>query len=258
MGLIKEILVEVAEDTIESVAIEATETVVVAASKVADGAGKAAKAVSTGASKAVAATSKAAKVASTATGKAIDTVFGDAENRHYKKEQRYLKKNKKNTHFFIQKSDSGDKVFLIYDINQEKAYTVKGLVVSKQIDFNLLDAEDNVVGSVHKKALSLRMPIFHEGNPADFIISYGDSLTAILKTRFSTKRENYEIAPFGWVIKGSVLKRDFTINNGDIVIAHVSKRKGYNVPTYIIDFDNPEVEVISLLIIIPLICCEWI
>ena len=124
------------------------------------------------------------------------------------------------------------------------------------MQFSLLDADRIPVGTVKKTILALRAPVFHESKPANYSIDIDGQYVATLKTKLSTSKENYEIEPFGWMIKGSVFKWDFTVFDGENEIVHISKRKGYDSPTYIIDFQHEENEIVGLLVVLTLICRE--
>ena len=100
------------------------------------------------------------------------------------------------------------------------------------------------------------MPVFHESSPADYQIEIDGERVATLKTKLSLNQENYEVEPYGWIVKGNILKWDFTVLDGENEIVHISKRKGYDSPTYILDFPNPDHEIIGLLIVLAIICRE--
>ena len=120
----------------------------------------------------------------------------------------------------------------------------------------MLETDHIPVGTVKKTILALRTPVFHESKPANYSIDIDGQYVATLKTKLSANKENYEIEPFGWMIKGSVFKWDFTVLDGEKEIDHISKRKGYDSPTYIIDFQHEENEIIGLLVVLTLICRE--
>ena len=190
------------------------------------------------------------------TEKVLTATVGDKDTRHYKKERRYLSKNSDSTCLIIQKTDVGQELFSIYDPDERVRYYVQGKLSSKNMQFSLLDADRIPVGTVKKTILALRAPVFHESKPANYSIDIDGQYVATLKTKLSTSKENYEIEPFGWMIKGSVFKWDFTVFDGENEIVHISKRKGYDSPTYIIDFQHEENEIVGLLVVLTLICRE--
>ncbi len=190
------------------------------------------------------------------TEKVLTATVGDKDTRHYKKEKRYLSKNADSTCLIIQKTDMGQELFSIYNPDETVRYYVQGKLSSNNMQLSLLDANQILVGTVKKTMLALRTPVFHESKPANYSIVIDGQHVATLKTKLSASKENYEIEPFGWMIKGSVFKWDFTVFDGEDEIVHISRRKGYDSPTYIIDFQDEENEIIGLLVVLTLICRE--
>ena len=186
----------------------------------------------------------------------VGKVVGDKETRHYRREQKYLSKNPDSTYLIIQKGNIHKDIFSIYDSKERVKYYVQGKITKNNINLQLMDSQKQHIGSVKKTFLSLRAPVFHESKPADYSIEIGGMQVATLKTRLSVKSEDFEIEPYGWIIKGSILKWEFTVNDKDVEIVHISKRKGYDNPTYILDFPNKQHEIIGLLIVLTLICRE--
>ncbi len=191
-----------------------------------------------------------------AIGEKIDKTFGDKATRHYRKEQKYLSKNPDSTYLIIQKTNVRKDIFSIYDRDENEKYYVHGKLSSANVNLQLYDQRNQRIGTVKKNLISLRAPVFHESKPADYEIEIYGEKVATLKTKLSTNRENYEIIPYGWIVKGSILKWDFTVNDGDQEIVHISKRKGYDSPTYILDFPHEKDEIIGLLLVLTLICRE--
>ena len=191
-----------------------------------------------------------------AIGEKIDKTFGDKATRHYRKEQKYLSKNPDSTYLIIQKTNVRKDSFSIYDRDENEKYYVHGKLSSGNVNLQLYDRNNQRIGAVKKNLISLRAPVSHESKPADYVIEIYGEKVATLKTRLSTNRENYEISPYGWIIKGSILKWDFTVNDGDQGIVHICKRKGYDSPTYILDFPHEKDEIIGLLIVLTLVCRE--
>ena len=229
MGFIKDIATEVVKGIVEDAAINAF-----------DGAKNGIK-----------------KVGNAVSG-AIDKTFGDKNVRHFKKEHKYLYQNMDSTYLIIQKKNIRKDIFSIYDRNENVKYYVQGKLSSSKGKVNLLLLNElkMPIGTVKKTFMSFRTPVFHESKPADYVIEIGGRLVATLKTKLSINQEDYEIEPYGWIVKGSILKWDFTVKDGDYGIVHISKRKGYDSPTYILDFPNKQHEIIGLLIVLTLICRE--
>lgn len=234
MGLIDKIASAVVTDLIEDAAIGALGATV----------------------KAVETVGKGAEAVTGAVNRAVDKTLGDKATRHYRKELKYLSKNPENMHLIIQKTSLKKDIFSIYDTNEEAVFSVHGRLSTAKVNLQLFDSQGDLIGTIKKTAISLRMPVFHESKPADYQIEIDGERVATLKTKLSLNQENYEIEPYGWIVKGNILKWDFTVLDGEDEIVHISKRKGYDSPTYILDFPNPNHEIIGLLIVLAIICRE--
>ena len=190
--------------------------------------------------------------------KVIDATLGDKETRHNRKEQKYLAKTVENTHLFIKATAVKNQIFNICDDNDTIKYYVKGKLPkgSKKVRLTLLDAEKEPIANVTKAMIALRNPIFHENDPANYRIEINGEEAATLKTKFSYATETYEIIPQNWKVRGNILKWEFGVYDGERQIVHITKRKGYETPTFIIDFDDEEHELLGLMIVLTLICRE--
>ena len=194
----------------------------------------------------------------------IDKVFGDKAERLYKREQKYFSENPAKNHLFIQKTKKMENTFNIYDVDGNLKYYVReGMSFEtvknyQSVNIKLYDTGNHKIGSVKKNILSLRVPIFHEDDPADYSIDIYGKRVAKLKTKIEKDGwDNYEVVPFSWIVKRNHLKWDFNINNDNWTIAHICKRKGYDLPTFILDIQNDGDELICLLIVLTLICIEY-
>ncbi len=187
----------------------------------------------------------------------VDATLGDKETRHNRKEQRYLDKAAENI-LFIKETGVKKEIFDIYNAEGNVKYYVKGKLPknAKNVRLTLLDAEKQPIASVAKSILALRTPLFHESDPANYRIEISGEEAGTLKTKWSAATEAYEVDPYGWIVKGNFLKWDFSVSDGECQIAHISRRSGYEAPTYIIDFSDEEHELIGLMIVLTLICRE--
>lgn len=244
MGIIKKVAVDTVKHVVKK---KVTYAAIDAAVNATEGLAKAAVVVGT-----------ASATVGAAVDKTVNATIGDKETRHNRKEQRYLSCKKESTCLFIQKINQKKELFSICDISGHEKYYVSGKLSSdpQKVNLALLDKKRCKVASVKKKTFSARTPLFHEKNPADYVIEIGGEQVAVLKTKQSRHLEDYEIIPYGWVVKGSVLKWDFRVLDGDFELVHISQRSGYSTPTYIIDFPDERHELIGLMIVLTLICRE--
>ena len=63
------------------------------------------------------------------------------------------------------------------------------------------------------------------------------------------------VLAYGWTVQDQ--KKDISISNEQGVIIHASKRKGYDAPTYILDFQQEGDELVSLMLMLILISREF-
>ena len=272
MGLISNVVAKVATDLIEDAAdnivvTAAVGTVTAVTGAVAAGVAGVAKGVEV-AGKAAVATKNAVVDAKSAvdgfidnTKDAIDTALeatvGDKDTRHYRKELRYLSKISKNPSVIIQKVDDCGDIFRIYDPEEKLLYKVQGTLSQKEMWLSILNDDDTLVGDVYKSSVTTRAPVFHERKPVNYVVEIMGEQVAVLKTKLSkSKAKSYDIEPFGWIVQDLSQKKDFSLSNEQGVIVHGSKRKGYEVPTYILDFQQQENELAGLLLMLALISRE--
>lgn len=189
-------------------------------------------------------------------GNIVEKTIGDAATRHYKKEQKYMDSMPGKLHLIIQRGESRRKKFSVYNRNEELMYYVQGKDDGDKVNLHLYNSSNKECGSVKKAMLAVRNPLFHENKPADYLIEERGYKTTTLKTKRVSDREKYEIQPQGWTIKTKVFQWDFSIMCGEKELIHVSRRKDYDRPTYIIDFEDPKYEILGLLITLTLISRE--
>ena len=194
--------------------------------------------------------------ATQAVGSVVEKTIGDTATRHYKKEQKYMDAMPDKTILIIQKNESKQKKFSVYNRDEELMYYVQGKNDGDKVNLHLYNVSKKECGTVKKSMLAVRNPLFHENKPADYVIEINGYKTATLKTKRVSDREKYEIQPQGWTIKSKIFQWDFSIISVEDELIHVSRRKGYDNPTYIIDFEDPKYEIIGLLITLTLISRE--
>ncbi len=176
--------------------------------------------------------------------------------KHYQKEQAYISGKGDSICLIIQRQRKDS--FTIYDAEQKVRYFAQGYVSPKNSRpvLQLQDPARNIIGLIQKVRVSQRSAVFHETNPADYLIEANGQQLASVKTVLTTGNELYAIEPYGWTITGKRFGGDYNVNNGNDVVAHISKRKGYDVSTYILDFPNDSQEIIALMIALTIVCIE--
>ena len=191
-----------------------------------------------------------------AIGNAITKYKDTKAAKHFQKEQAYISKKGDSVCLIIQRQKRDS--FAVFDSDQRIMYFVQGYVSPKNSRpvMQLMDPNRNIIGMVTRAKISQRTAVFHETNPADYLIEADGQQLANLKTTLTTGEELYVIEPYGWKVTGKRFSSDYNITNDGNVVAHVSKRKGYDVSTYILDFPNKVQEIISLLVALTIVCIE--
>ena len=172
---------------------------------------------------------------------------------------KYLSKNPDSIHLFIKKTSESRNVFKVFDKDDVLVYRVNGSLFGekKRINLKLLDGEKNRIGEIKQSLIAKRSIMFHENNPADYVITIGTDQVATVKTTMPKKGVRYEVVPQGWHVKSSAIKYELTmIDQHKNEIAHISERSGYDCRTYILDFPDGYNAELILSIMITLACRE--
>ena len=271
MGLIKDVVTDVAtnviEDAADNLVIGAVAGTVTAVAAGAAGIAKGAKAVG----KAAVATKNAVVDAKNSVegfvdgatentrsvvNKALEATVGDEDTRHYRKELRYLSKFSDRPAFIVQKVDTEGDIFRIFNTEEALLYRVRGVLSDDNLNLSVFRSDNVQIAAVYKSIKTKRAPIFHERRPVNYIVEIMGQQAAVMKTKLSkTRAKEYEIEPQGWNIQ--IKKSELSISNDQGVIVHGSKRIGYDAPTYILDFQQQEDMLISMLLIMCLILREY-
>ena len=184
--------------------------------------------------------------------KALEATVGDKDTRHYRKELHYLSKISKSLGVIIQKVDTGEDIFHLYDTNEALLYTVRGNLTKDNYWLSMLDDDDSLVCDIYQSRQPKRAPIFHESRPINYVVEMMGEQVAVMKTKLTKgKAKEYDIEPMGWMVQDQ--KKDITLSDEQGIIVHASKRKGYDVPTYILDFQREGNELIALMLMLILI-----
>ena len=197
----------------------------------------------------------AAEETRAAVDRALEATVGDKDTRHYRRELRYLSKISHCPGIIIQKVDSEEDIFRIYDTTEVFLYSIRGALTQDDFFLSVVDENDWPVGNIYKSKQTNRAPVFHESRPVNYVVEImGEQ--AVLKTKLTRgKAKEYDIEPYGWEVQAQ--KKNLSISNEQGVIVHCSKRTGYDAPTYILDFQQEGRESIGLLLMLVLIAREY-
>lgn len=188
--------------------------------------------------------------------KALEATVGDKDTRHYRKEMRYISKIAHCPTVIIQKVDDGEDLFRIFDTGEVLLYRVVGGLSKDKYWLSILDSDGGPVGDIYKSQQAKRAPIFHESRPVNYVVEIMGEQSSLMKTKLSKgKAKEYDIEPQGWIVQDQ--KNDISIADEQSIILHASKRKGYDVPTFILDFQREGNELVSMFLMLILISREF-
>ena len=188
--------------------------------------------------------------------KALEATVGDKDTRHYRRELRYLSKIAHCPNVIVQMVEDEKDIFRIYDAEENLIFRVCGQLYEGDFLLSVFSEENVPVAEIYKTQKTSRGPIFRESKPADYVIALDEEPVAILKTKLTkTKAKEYDVEPMGWT--GLDQKKDISLSNEHGVIIHASRRKGYGMPTYILDFWQEEYQLVSLLLMLTIIAREF-
>ena len=238
-------------DAVREAAANSMDVLASAVGSAAKGTAKALKVIGKG----VYGTAKAAGKAAGAVSGAFDKTFGDAEMRHYKKEQKYLSKRIGKKFLIIQKDSKTADHFTVYSTDEEVKYRALG-----QRSPSLSSMSVSVTGIDGKEAVSVnpvegktKYSVFRNRDIPELLININNTEFSVLTEQLSDKKEPYLISPHGWVVKEDILGSTYSMYSGSTEIMHFSKRSGYDWPTYILDFGDPKKEKICLAVALTII-----
>lgn len=129
----------------------------------------------------------------------------------------------------------------VYDENENVRYFVKAEFLSLGHRLHVYDADHNEIGLIKQKLLTLL--------PAFDIEIHGQDVGRIQK-KFTFLKPKYEINFNGWRVEGDFLGWDYDVYGGCCPLIHISKKLFHWGDTYVIDFANPEDELMGLMLVI--------
>ena len=140
-----------------------------------------------------------------------------------------------------QKVFSWSDSYNVYDEDGEIKYTVKAEVFSLTHKCHVYDRYGNEVGLVHQHLIAL-MPTFD--------IEIGGRPCGTIHKKLSFLKPKYEISYHGWTVQGDFLAWKFDVFDHGRVIMQIDKQFFHWNDTYVIDIENPENELLGLMLVI--------
>lgn len=129
----------------------------------------------------------------------------------------------------------------VYDEEGNVKYFVKAELLSLGHQLHVYDAHRNEIGIVKEKLFSL-LPVFY--------IEVDGATRGTIQKKFTFFRPQYEVDCNGWRVEGDFLGWNYDVCSGCSSIMHISKELLHWGDTYVIDFANPEDELMGLLLVI--------
>ena len=131
--------------------------------------------------------------------------------------------------------------FDVYDENENVRYFVKAEFLSLGHQLHVYDTAHNEIGLIRQKLLTL-LPAFN-------IEIHGQEMGRIQK-KFTFLKPQYEVDFNGWRVEGDFCGWDYDVYAGCCPVIHISKEPFHWGDTYVIDFANPEDELMGLMLVI--------
>lgn len=183
--------------------------------------------------------------------KGTQALIGDKETRHFKKEQKYLnqKAKEEQTCLIIQHINNPTGQLCVCDVDGNILFQSNGILSTDDTNGSIgIFRPDGYCIAQIIKIVSGRNTLFQKKNPDDYSFMVNGNSIGIMKNRVSSADERYVIEPHGWCVKNGKEKGDYSVCDGDKEIIYLSKRKGYDWPTYIVNFPKDKYNLIATMI----------
>ena len=131
--------------------------------------------------------------------------------------------------------------FDIYDEQGNVKYFVKSELFSFGHQLHVFDMQDNEIGSVHQVLFSF---------PKQFEIVMNGSAKGYITKQFTFFYQKYDVDFNGWSVEGDFLDWNYDVYSQGRPIIKINKEWLAWGDTYTIDFENPEDELMGLMLVI--------
>lgn len=129
----------------------------------------------------------------------------------------------------------------VYDENQNQRYFVKGELFSFGHKIHVFDQNDREVGSISEKIFKF-FPTFD--------IYMNDRRVGSVNKKMTFFRPKYEIDCCGWKVEGDFMNWEYEVYYEGRTIIRITKKLFAWGDTYVIDYNNPDDEIMGLLLVI--------
>ena len=129
----------------------------------------------------------------------------------------------------------------VYDGRGTSKYFVKNELFSILHRIHVKDAQGHEVGQIRQNFTLFR---------PEFQVWIGGRHCGSVRAQFSLLRPKYSIDYMGWRCDGDIFGWNYTVYRGMTPVMHISKKLLSWGDTYVIDIDNPEDEIMGLMLVI--------
>ena len=129
----------------------------------------------------------------------------------------------------------------IYDENGNAKYLVKAEIFAFGHQLHIFDMTGKEIGQIHEQIFTL-MPRF------DIVI--GGQVCGTIHKQFTLFTPKYDIDFNGWYAEGDFLGWDYNVYADGTPIIHISKQLFNWEDTYVIDYKNPQDELMGMLLVV--------
>lgn len=129
----------------------------------------------------------------------------------------------------------------VYDENENPKYFVKAEFFALGHQIHVYDMQGNELGAIRQKLLTL-LP--------EFEIEMNGKCCGRIEKRFTLFKPKYDVDFNGWRVEGDFLGWDYDVYSGCSSILHISRELFHWGDTYVLNFANPEDELMGLLLVI--------
>lgn len=129
----------------------------------------------------------------------------------------------------------------IYDEQGNVKYFVKAEPFTWGHSLHVFNQNQQEIGAIKQEIFTL-LP--------RFVIEQNGQEVGTIQKKFSLFMPQYEMDCRGWRVDGDFLGWDYDVYEGCSAIIHITKELFHWGDTYVIDFSNPQDEVMGLLLVI--------
>lgn len=129
----------------------------------------------------------------------------------------------------------------VYDENEQQKYFVKAEFLSLAHKLHIYDRFDNEIGLVRQKLMTL-LP--------EFEVELDGRIIGRIRKKFTLFTPKYEVDFNRWYVEGDFMGWNYDVYDECCPVIHITKELMHWGDTYVIDFANPDDELMGLLLVI--------